>query len=300
MSIRPGITVIVHTRNSAQTLEKCLASVHSWADELLVVDQESTDESVKIAKKFGARVLPFANVGYVEPARQMALEAVSTEWTCVLDADEELPAPVRTNITQLLQTPSADVFALPRKNMIFGEWARGGWWPDYQVRLFKTGAVRWPAELHAQPEVSGRSEKLPAKEEWAILHHNYADIDSFVKRALRYSEIAAQEVETGKRSIADHPLEAFLSDFISWYSVRGGNKSGTHGLTLSSLQSFFEVLVLTKYWEKRKFPNASLPAVSSLLDRAADEAFYWEMHEQWEKAQGWKKWLYRLRMKLRI
>jgi glycosyltransferase involved in cell wall biosynthesis len=298
MNLQPGITVIVHTANSAKTLDACLKSVAGWADELLVVDQQSTDDSVEIAKKYKARIIPFAKVGYVEPARQMALEAVETEWTAILDADEELPAAVRNNLSRLLESPSAEVYALPRKNMIFGQWAKGGWWPDYQVRFFKTGTVRWPAHLHAQPEILGELEQLPAKEDWAILHHNYDSIDSFVQRALKYSTISAVEIDQKKRPAVDHPLRAYLQDFILWYYARDGKSAGTHGLALSSLQSFFEILTLTKYWENHKFPRQELPPVTEILDKAADDAYYWQMYQEWEKATGWKKIYYRIRMKL--
>jgi len=296
----PGLTVIVHTRNSAATLEACLQSVQDWADEILVVDQASTDDTVKIARKLGARILPQPAIGYVEPSRQVALDAVQTDWTCILDADEELSAALRQNIVTLLQAPTADVFALPRKNMIFGKWAHGGWWPDSQIRLFRTGSVQWPPELHAQPLISGTAEQLPAKEDWAILHHNYTDINAFVQRALRYSDIAVEEVIAGKRAIVDHPVESFLRDFLRWHYAEKGSTDGTLGLSLSTLQSFFEVLVLTKYWEKKKFPTREMPPLSQVLDHIADEAVYWEMQEKWEKATGWKKWLWRLRMKLRL
>lgn len=298
MNLQPGITVVVHTGNSAKTLEACLQSVFGWTDKILVVDQESTDDSVKIAKKYKAKVLPFAKVGYVEPARQMALEAVDTEWTVILDADEELPSAVRSNISRLLKAPTADVFGLPRKNMIFGVWAKGGWWPDFQVRLFKTGRVRWPAQLHAQPEILGEFEKLPAKEDWAILHHNYDSIDSFVQRALKYSSISVKEISQKKRPAPTHPLEAYLHDFILWYYAREGRNSGTHGLTLSSLQAFFEVLTLTKHWEQQKFPQEELQPIHEILDKVADDAYYWEMRQQWEKSTGWKKLYYRIRMRL--
>lgn len=300
MNTTPGLTVIVHTRNSAATLLACLESVQDWADEILVVDQASTDDTVKIAKKIGARILPQPAIGYVEPSRQVALDAVRTDWTCILDADEELPAALRHNIVTLLRTPNSDVYALPRKNMIFGKWAHGGWWPDYQIRLFKTGTVQWPAELHAQPIISGTVEQLPAKEDWAILHHNYLDINDFVQRALRYSDIAAAEVASGKREVAWHPVESFLRDFIRWHYAEDGKKAGSHGLSLSTLQSFFEALVLMKSWEKKKFSPTETPPLTAILDQMADEAFYWEMRSQWEKATGWKKWLLRVRMKLRL
>jgi len=300
MNTTPGLTVIVHTRNSAATLLSCLESVHDWADEILVVDQSSTDDTVKIAKKLGAQILSQPPIGYVEPSRQIALDAVKTYWTCILDADEELPAAVRQNIVTLLQAPTNDVYALPRKNMIFGKWAHGGWWPDYQIRLFKTGTVRWPPQLHAQPVILGTAEQLPAKEEWAILHHNYTDIDSFVQRALRYSDIAVEEVLAGKREVLNHPIESYLRDFMRWHYAEGGKRDGTLGLSLSSLQSFFEVLVLTKYWEKKKFPALDIQPFSPLLDEIADDAFYWRMRDRWENTTGWKKWFYRFRMKLRL
>lgn len=301
MSTTPGLTVIVHTKNSAASLRSCLASVYGWVDEILVVDQGSTDDTLKIAKKFSAKVLSVPDTGYVEPARQPALDAVGTDWTLILDSDEEIPEALQKNIIRVLQNPPSEIIALARKNIIFGEWAQVGWWPDYQVRLFRTGTVRWPPELHAQPVLSGTAQQAPAEEGWAILHHNYADIDAFVQRALRYSSIAAKEVESGSRKTADHPLESFLEEFLRRYYSEKGSAEGSFGATLSVLQSFFEVLVLTKYWENKHFPQLKQPvSVSTILDRFAEDAFYWEMHERWLAAHGIRKLWYRVRMKFRV
>lgn len=296
------LSVIVHTKNSAATLEACLQSVHLLADQLIVMDMESTDNSVAIAKKFKATILHHADVGYVEPARNAALQQATQDWTLILDSDEEISPALAKNITKLLKEASnITAYRLPRKNLIFGQWAQSGWWPDYQVRLFQTGKVTWLPQLHSQPSIQGEIKNLPADEEWAIIHHNYDNIQAFVDRAQRYSQIAAQEMNQGERSQAKSLVTTWLTEFIKrWYSL-GASKQGRYGETLAALQSFFEVLTLAQYWEQKGWSTtpASLK-LSRELTALAKQAKYWEAHTHWESTTGLTRLYWRIRMKLKI
>jgi hypothetical protein len=296
------LTVIVHTKNSAATLEACLKSVHLLADQLIVMDMESTDNSVAIAKKFKATILHHADVGYVEPARNAAMQQATQDWTLILDSDEEISPSLAKNIAQLLKnTSGVAAYRLPRKNLIFGKWAQSGWWPDYQVRLFQTGKVTWQPQLHSQPTIQGETKSVPADEEWAILHHNYDNIQAFIDRAQRYSQIAAQEMAQGKRTPAPSLVTAWLSEFMKrWYAL-GAQKQGHYGETLSALQAYFEVLTLAQYWEQKGW-NVTHPTLqlSRELTNLARQAKYWEAHTQWEASTGLTRLYWRIRMRLRL
>jgi len=302
MATLNSLSVIVHTKNSASTLEACLKSVHLLADQLIVMDMESTDDSVAIAKKFKATILHHTDVGYVEPARNAALQQATQDWTLILDSDEEISPALAKNITKLLkETSSVVAYRLPRKNLIFGQWAQSGWWPDYQVRLFRTSKVTWKPQLHSQPTIQGELKSLPADEDWAIIHHNYENIQAFIDRAQRYSQIAAQEMGKGERPQATNLVTTWLTEFIKrWYSL-GAHKQGQYGETLAALQSFFEVLTLAQYWEHKKWSSTQSPLkLSHELTTLAKQAKYWEAHLHWETTTGLTQLYWRIRMKLRI
>lgn len=171
---RPTISVVINTKNAAATLDRCLASVHSWADEIIVMDMKSTDDTVQIAKFFGARTFSHPDVGYVEPARNAALAKARGEWILILDADEEVtPGLAKKIASELVLDSKIDAYFLPRQNIIFDKWVKTGWWPDHLLRLFRAGHVVWADTLHAVPQAQGTVARLDAKENWSIRHNNY-------------------------------------------------------------------------------------------------------------------------------
>lgn len=296
------ISVIVHTKNAAATLEQCLASIQPLASEIIVMDMASTDDTLKIAKKFKAKILHHEDVGYADPARQEAINAAREDWIFVIDADEEISAPLADTIQSLVANPEEFVaFAFPRQNLIFGQWAKTGWWPDYQRRLFKRGHVQWPPQLHGQPIIDGPLQELPANEQFAITHHNYTDIDSFVDRAQRYSSLAAQEMSTGERQATPDLFQAWWQEFMRRWFTHQGYEQGAYGQTLAMLQAYFEVLALSKYWQKENFQVASRQVLlSEQLQHALKEARYWEAQQNIEQTSGLTQWYWRLRRKLRV
>lgn len=289
------ITVLVHTKNSAATLTACLQSIVDLADELIVMDMESTDDTRRIARKFKAKVLNHPDVGYVEPARNKALAAASKEWILIVDSDEEIPKKLAKTIKQIVVNPFDYVaFALPRKNLIFGHFAKTGWWPDYQVRLFKNKSVDWPSTLHAQPKINGPVKKLPAEEELAIVHHNYTNIDDFVDRAQRYSSIQANQKKSAPASL----FEVWWPEYLRRYLVQKGYQQNQYGQTLAWLQSFFEVLTAAKQLEQKNFPRQKLPVLSEQLFAAGREAQYWEKKQIMEEKSGLAKIWWKVRLKI--
>jgi (heptosyl)LPS beta-1,4-glucosyltransferase len=296
------LSVIVHTKNSAVTLEACLTSVRPLADELIVMDMMSTDESRQIARQFRAKVMRHPDVGFVEPARDSAIQAATSDWILIVDADETIPQELGKKIHQLIEEESDVVaYALPRKNMIFGQWARSGWWPDYQWRLFKRGHVQWPAKLHAYPQIEGEKMKLPAEENLAIIHQNYTDIDAFVDRAQRYSSIASEEVLKSTRTVEANIFRTLMNEILRRWFVSKAHEQGQYGQALTMLQSYFEVLVLVKTWEQQKFsPRQPAPSLSRELWLAFRQARYWEAQYNMENSSGLSKLYWQIRRKLKL
>ncbi|HXF44991.1 MAG TPA: glycosyltransferase family 2 protein, partial [Burkholderiaceae bacterium] len=145
----PRLSVAIIACNEAANLPACLRSV-AWADEIVVVDNGSTDGSQRIVRDFGARLIETPDWPGFGAQKNRALDACRGEWVLSLDADERVSAELRAEIETVLAQPAFDVYALPRRSSYCGRFIRhGGWWPDYVTRLFRRGAARFSdARVH--------------------------------------------------------------------------------------------------------------------------------------------------------
>jgi glycosyltransferase involved in cell wall biosynthesis len=256
-SFLESISVIIHTKNSEQTLSDTLTSV-AWADEILVVDMHSTDNTVAIAKKSDAKVITVDDVGYVEPARNTALQQAKFPWICIVDSDETVPKALAKHLQSLASgAATADAYLVPRKNNVFGGWlTTGGWWPDYQLRFFKKGTVNWPAQIHSQPKIDGTVANLPAKEEFALDHANYPSVSSFLQRLDRYT---THEIDSRTQPKSSQNSQSLIRNwsnelFRRLFALKG-IEGGTRGVGVSFLQAMYEMVVLLKTWEKNEYAH---------------------------------------------
>lgn len=246
------ISVVVNTRNEEENLPKAIASVKSLADEIIVVDMESTDKTVEIAKKLGAKVFNHKPIGYVEPARNFAISKATKDWVLVLDADEEVSEDLAKQIKEKADDSEIDYYRIPRKNIILGHYMKhANWWPDYNIRFFRKGYVSWNEVIHTVPMTQGVGGEIEAKEELALIHHNYKDIDDYLERMVRYSKIQSQElIKKNYKFVWSDLITKPVNEFLSRYFAGRGYKDGIHGLALSLLQSFSELIVYIRVWEK--------------------------------------------------
>jgi len=297
------VTALVHTKNSEATLDKCLQSLE-FVDQLLVVDMESKDATRAIAKKHGAQLFEHKDIGYVEPARQFGLSHVTSDWTLIVDADEEVPTPLASKLKQLMNDDNAaDAYFLPRKNIVFDKWIEhSGWWPDYQFRFFKSGTVTWPAEIHAQPKITGKIVELEPLVEHALVHHNYQTIEQFLDRMNRYTSI---EVDRGQNTHQkDHGTSQVPSEFSNEFARRffadEGFLDGGHGLALAYLQSMYQVIVELKHWQKAGFPeNQNSAELVTNVRNSLKDLQYWTTSYSIARTTGIQRLVWKLKRKLR-
>jgi glycosyltransferase involved in cell wall biosynthesis len=187
-----NVTAIVHTRNSAATLDRALRSL-AWAAELIIVDMGSTDLTREIAERHNARIVQAPEAPRVDGIRNRYLAEASHEWVFVLDSDEYLADDAAQALERLLAEHSRtfDAFALPRFNQIGDQILRGsGWYPDHQIRFFRRGTVEWSDTIHQPPRVvSGlnRLHHLRPPECLHIHHQNYRDLGDFIQRQVTYA-----------------------------------------------------------------------------------------------------------------
>jgi glycosyltransferase involved in cell wall biosynthesis len=253
MKSKPNISVVINVRNEAEHLSKCLKSIKDFANEIIIVDMKSTDNSVTVAKSYGAKVFSYRPMKFVEPARNFALSKATSQWILLLDPDEYLNKTLKKELKKITQRSNVDYVKMPRQNFIFGKWIRhANCWPDYLIRFFKNGAVTWQKEIHSQPVTTGNGITLLDSEKLAIKHNNYENINQFILRAIRYSNIQADELNAKeyKVKVSDFILKP-VQEFNSRFFFAEGYKDGIHGLIFCLLQGFAIGLIYAKLWEKQ-------------------------------------------------
>lgn len=296
------ISVVVNTWNEEKNIGRCLESVKDFADEIVVVDMESEDKTVEIAKKFGAKIFTHELTFYVEPARNFALSKASGNWVFVIDADEELPKGLAEKLIKIIQKGKVDYVEIPRKNIIFGKWIKNSrWWPDYNIRFFKRGKVKWSSKIHLPPEAKGLGEKLTAAEDSALVHYNYQTISQFVERLNRYSDIQADNLVAGGyklvwTDLVKRPADEFFSRFFAGQ----GYKDGLHGLVLALLQAFSELVLYLKVWEKDGCLSKEriLSEFNFELRKSVKDLRYWQKQTALKEASFFKKPFLKLKNKI--
>ena len=203
--------------NEAEKLKAAAESV-LWADEIVVIDSHSTDNTAEIATALGARVIqvPFKGFGDL---RNHAIEACRCDWIFSLDSDERCTAAVRDEVLALLAgTPPFDAYLVPRRSFMMGRWIRGsGWYPNFrQPQLFRNGSMRYTLEpVHEGYEVL--SDKPVGTLQNAIWQFPFRDLDEVLDKANRYSSLGAPKLADKRVSMASalgHGLWSFLKHYI--------------------------------------------------------------------------------------
>jgi len=247
---RPRLSVVVVTRDEEERLRACLESV-AWADEIVVVDAESEDKTVTVAREFTDRVVVRPWPGYAAQ-KNAALDLATGDWALSLDADEIVSAELRAEIAAVLAVDGpADGYAVSRRNIFWGRWVRhGGLYPDWQVRLFRRGRGQFAARaVHESVRVDGRVERLAGHLE----HRSYRDVSDFLARADRYSTLAAEEaVAQGRRARAADLVLRPLGRFLGMYLVGRGFLDGWRGFLLAALYAYYVLIRSAKIWERTR------------------------------------------------
>jgi glycosyltransferase involved in cell wall biosynthesis len=221
------LSVTIITRNAASQIEGCLASV-AFADEVVVVDSGSTDDTVRLAARKGARVISKEWLGF-GPQKQFAVESASHDWVLCLDADERVSEPLRDAIVAELGAPHGLVYAMPRCNRFLGRWLRHGeGYPDWSVRLFHRKHARWGNEpVHEKVTTAEPVVRLSGD----LLHDSAETLEKYLDKQNRYTSLQAEALRSAGRSAS--VLQLLLSPslrFIKFYLVRLGFLDGVPGL----------------------------------------------------------------------
>jgi glycosyltransferase involved in cell wall biosynthesis len=229
----PKVSVTIITLNEADHIAAAIDSV-AWADEIIVVDSGSSDDTVAVARSKGARVITRAWNGYVDQ-KNHAASLATHDWIFSLDADERVSPPR----------------AIPRVTFHLGRWIRTtDFYPDYQTRLYDRRAGRWQGRyVHESVRVDGG----PGQLQHELQHHSFRDLTDQIARLNHYSTLAARQMhEAGRRAttfdLLVHPPAAFLRNYV----LRRGVLDGSVGLIISLVNAYGVFLKFAKLWELQR------------------------------------------------
>jgi len=251
------VTATVITFNEAANIEAALVSL-GFADEIVVVDSESTDDTVAIARRFTDKVWVRPWPGYIAQKNFAAAQA-SHDWILSLDADERVSPPLADEIRGLPAEDAVAGYRIPRVTFHLGRWLRStDWYPDYQLRLYDRRRARWSGRhVHESVTADGPVGRLGGE----ILHYAYRDLSHHLLTMDRYTTLAARQMfEDGRRAgwwdLALHPPAAFLRNYV----LRGGFRDGVPGLIVSAMNARYVGLKLAKLWELCSASTSTRPA----------------------------------------
>jgi len=248
------VSVTIITRDEAAHIAAVLRSV-SWADEVIVVDSESRDDTVAIARRHATQVVVRPWPGY-GAQKNFAAGLASHDWILSIDADERVTPALAENIVRALHSnPTAAAFRIPRVTYHLGRWIRStDWYPDHQLRLYDRRRARWNTRpVHEALIVDGDVQLLRGE----LQHLAYRDLSHHLATIDRYTSLAAAVMyEEGRRTraldLVLHPPLAFFRNYV----LRRGFRDGAAGLIVSLLNSYYVMLKFAKLWELQRPPRA--------------------------------------------
>jgi glycosyltransferase involved in cell wall biosynthesis len=250
------ISAIVVCLNEEDNIGRCLKSL-AWCDEIVVVDAFSTDRTVEIARRYTDRVIQRRWTGYRDQ-KSFAHSQATKEWVFLVDSDEEVPVELREEIQAEIARAGAttDAFAVPRLVNYLGRWwRRGGWYPDYGLRIFRRERARWGGkDPHEKILVDGTVRRL----RHPLFHYSYRDVADHWRRINRFTTIMASEEKNEGRpwSWSDSLLRPPFR-FFRFYVLKRASMEGFPGYFLAATAAMY---VFLKYAKLRELELAQQAA----------------------------------------
>ncbi|CAI9001734.1 MULTISPECIES: glycosyltransferase family 2 protein [Burkholderia] len=227
----PTLGVALIALNAAARLAQCLDAL-AFADDVVVIDGGSSDDTVAIARAHGARVIVERDWPGFGPQKNRALAALDTDWILSLDTDEVVSPELAQSIRAAIRAPAAQVYALDRLSSFCGQWIRhSGWYPDWVPRLFRRGAARFSDDLvHERLVFDTPAQRLPGK----LMHYSYEDFETVVRKLDAYSTAGArQRRAAGQRGGFGKALARGAWAFVRTYVLRRGFLDGRAGFMIA-------------------------------------------------------------------
>ena len=241
------LSVVIITKNEESRIKACLESV-KWADEIIVVDSGSEDNTLKIAREYTEKIFE-VNLQDFSSLRNLATEKASGDWILFVDADERVLESLKEEIEAMISFSDYSAYAISRKNIIFGQEVKyGPFWPDWVVRLFKKDSFEeWVGQVHETLKFKGDL----GYSKNSLLHLTHRNIDQIILKSLEWSKIDAK-----LRFASKHPkmsgwrfLRIFVTEIFNQGVLRKGFFNGTVGVMDSILQAFSLYITYVRLWQ---------------------------------------------------
>ncbi len=246
-----NISVIIHTYNEEKNIVDCIDSAQLLTEEIILVDMESTDNTVEIARSLNVSVFNFPKSNYVEPAREFGIKQASTDWVLILDADERMTKELAAEIKSVIRNSQFSNYKIPRRNIFARiKWLKhGGWWPDHQIRLInKKYFIGWPKRIHSTPQIKGYLGYINSP----LIHYFHGDLSNMVKKTVIFEDIESDLLLKAKRSTGTGIFfRKYLAELYRRLIKNLGFLDGPFGIIEAIYQAFSKTITYLFLYEKK-------------------------------------------------
>jgi len=249
------LSVIVVAKNEEDRIGRALSSVSGIADEIIVVDSGSTDKTVEIAKSYGAKVYFRQWKNYGDQV-DYALSLATQKWIFVLDADEEVSPQLKESIKEAINRDEYDCYMVNRRTYYLGKFLNHTWYPEWRLRLFKNGKVRYERKVHAKPVCEGKIGKLKGD----LYHYSFRNLKEQFDKTVRFAQQSAELMYSqGKKFHFYNLILNPISYFVKFYFIKKGFLDGVRGLLIALTGSTYAFMkyafLFEKYLNREKNKN---------------------------------------------
>lgn len=240
------LSVVILTKNEEACIAACLDSV-KWADEIIVVDDQSTDKTVEIVKGYNVKIF-HRKMDIEGKHRNWAYAQARNAWVLSLDADETVTPELKTEIEKAISSDEFAAYDIPLRNFISNYWVKyGGWYPAAKVRLFKKDKFKYEeSEVHPRVFIDGACGHLKGD----IIHRGYPDLEHFLNSVNRQSTLEAVKwINTGRKMTLGHAAWRAIDRFFRRYLRKKAYKDGMYGFIIAFFDTLYQILSYAKYRE---------------------------------------------------
>lgn len=247
MLLDSKITGVVLTKNEKLKISACLMSLN-FCDEVIVIDDNSVDNTISIAKKHKARVYVHSLNGDFAKQRNFGLSKVKTEWALFIDADEVVPYELAQEIRSKVRNSDVNGYLVNRQDIFLGKVLLGGEFSSYKLRLGRVTSGKWERSVHETWNIKGLTKKLNAP----LIHNSHDSIHQFVSQIAYFSNMHSRAKDMTHKGVSMmrvlfYPMLKFLQLFL----VKGGYRDGTHGFVANMMLSFHSFLAWSHLYLKK-------------------------------------------------
>ncbi len=255
------VSVVILTKNEEKNIDRCFKTL-SWADEIVVVDTGSTDQTLPLVREYTQTIVPGDISKGFAYNRNLGNEAARNDWILKLDPDEEVSDVLREEILKVMQGEPAVVgFHAPTKTFFGDKWVqRCGWYPMRQVRLFNKQKASWHGLVHEYLVVDGETASIKSD----IPHYSYGDIQHYFEKFNLYTSFDAHRMEEQGRKVTPWNMPSLflvrpVGYFIKSYFFQKGWKDGFYGFVVSVCSSFYVLIKYLKLYEVQNRESSNRP-----------------------------------------